>query len=287
MKIILCLLIAITTYHTVVASDSMSNNKSHSFFISARPQYYLNKTGYELSTGTVQNMNIANTIGYEAGIGYEYKNRKNITYTLAANYGTQKHDVTWIFNLVDYVPNVTFDNNSLQGSMQWKTSYLNATFSVGYNIRPKKINNISFHLKAGVGMLAYLNSFRERRFYKLSYTNQAGDTTFINTLTRYNVEFGSDVVDGSFITSGEDFWDIDFNPVYNLYIGSIYSLKKSKIIKYLALGIEYTSVVPVDGKNTEVDYIFSRNFNHEAELVSIERFSNKLRSLNMVFTIGI
>lgn len=272
---ILTILINMMFSHQCLGADSLKTNKRHTFSIFAKTKYYTTQNSTQSTLINSEYMDAKNTFGYEIGLNYEYENRKHVTYTTTLNYGIQKHDLGWEFNMNEYAPQFSYSDPILEYSEKFTNKYLLTSFLIGYNYHPSN-KRVTIQGKGGIGLLAFLNSLRG------NYNNTVTIKTDNNNYVQKTIATDYALLGPS---NKENFLDAtptleDNYITVHLYLGLKYKFRNNRLFQALLLGIDHSQVLPT--KDNDAGIYRSTYYDYNGSLLGRELYNNKFRSVSLL-----
>lgn len=254
------------TYEPKASSPVVSR---HNFLVTGTVIKYFNEADV-VTEGAKDFMRANNTKGFQLGVGYEYTNQYNITFTSSLSYGMQNHNISWNFDMDKFDPNVNFQGYVIRDGYQRKSHHLNSLFQLGYNQLISRKQGLRLQFKTGIGNLNRLDYKLEKRTYLITYSTP--NSIGIYQHAEIDVETGND-----------DKWFRDLAPYYTFYIG-IDKFSTGNFFNGVRLGLTYTHAILKNGDGFNLSRSFYYNTSGERD--GLQYYWNKYRSIGVTASIA-
>ena len=264
----------------LLLSAKLSAQSTQQYLVYGSYMYYINNTDVSTSLGSKRFMSSPNNGGYNLGIAYEYKNKKNISFTGTLGYGMQTTDIKWSYVFDQYFdPRTDLSGYELTYWYRFKTQFINTSFLIGYDYALPKNKQTTIQVQAGIGSMRLLK-FDEQytqhvALYSISKQPASADSIVGTQYMKTNVQSGTRAP----WWSGRDFY-------YTCYIGLNFHTK-GKFVKNYKAGVSYTQAIRRNGDYIGyAESIYYHYDNGKVVADGMQRYNNTFRSLSATLAFG-
>lgn len=252
--------------------------RKHKYILHTTGLYNINRnsgrelTFYEraLNSGVKSAMRVKNTLGYQAGITYEFRNRNGFTFSPGILFGMQNIYLINYFTYHHVDPNLYMGEKGHTDTFKKSNSYIGWSFLLGHDFMPFNNKKFTLQAKAGVGTLFFPKTLSAFKRHYIFYEQKNDTFQGVNFATTDIGSYASPIG----------------NPYYEFYIGGVYTVEKARI-KECRLGIRFMHAFGLftgegdDYINIYTNRFFDKDGEHKGGEIYYDRFRN------VALTIGV